>query len=113
MAQVQNIVIEQGSTFETELTVSDVNNAVMDLTLYSARSTIRKSHSSVTGIDFPATVLSPKNTGVVKLSLTPTQSRAIKAGRYVYDVEVYTTADADVVRIVEGLITVSPGTYRP
>lgn len=113
MAQVQNMIIEQGTTFSTELTVKDANGDPMDLTLYSARCVLRKNHASSIKYDILATVLSPTTNGTVRLSLTPAASRAIKAGRYLYNVEVYSAADADVMRIVEGLITINPTTYVP
>lgn len=113
MAQIQHLAIDQGTTFSLELTVKDADGNAMDLTLYSARSFLRKNHTSSVNYEMPATVLIPKTDGIVRIALTATQSRAIKAGRYLYNVEVYSTADADVMRIVEGLITINPTTYIP
>lgn len=113
MAQVQNMVIECGSTYENDLTVTDANGAVMDITAYSARCAFRKSPSSSAGFVIPTAVAYPGAAGIVKLTMTPAQTRAIKPGRYLYVVEIYTASDADVLRIVEGLVTFSASTYRP
>jgi hypothetical protein len=49
-------------------------------------------------------------TGEITLSLTPTQTSALKAGRYVYDVEM--AAPHETVRVMEGIITVTPEVTR-
>jgi hypothetical protein len=43
-------------------------------------------------------------TGVVTLSLTATETSALDAERYVYDLEI--TSGATVTRVIEGIITV-------
>jgi len=45
-------------------------------------------------------------TGVVTLSLTATETAALDAERYVYDLEI--TSGAAVTRVIEGIITVRP-----
>ena len=44
--------------------------------------------------------------GVVALSMTATQTAALDAERYVYDVEITQTSTGTVTRVIEGLITV-------
>jgi hypothetical protein len=44
--------------------------------------------------------------GEVTLSLTATQTAALTAGRYVYDVEL--TIGSTVSRVIEGIVTVTP-----
>jgi hypothetical protein len=108
MAQVQNLIIEQGATFGTTLTVKDASGNPLDLTLYSARCFLKKNPASSIKFVVPAVVTTPKTDGSVSLALTPAQSGAIKAGRYLYVVEIFTNLDADVIRVMEGLVTVSP-----
>jgi hypothetical protein len=113
MAQVQNLIIEQGTTFSTDLTVHTPEGEIMDLTNYSARCFARKNPASLTAYEITATVLNPKNEGNVRISMTPAQSRAVKPGRYLYSVEIFTALETDVVRVLEGLITFSPSMYSP
>ena len=68
---------------------------------------IRKSYGSST-TDF--TTSQVDGTGVITISLTATQTGALKAGRYVYDVEIANAPE--VIRVREGIITVTPQVTR-
>jgi hypothetical protein len=47
-------------------------------------------------------------TGLVTLSLTNVQTSLLKNGKYVYDVELTTTATGAKERVIEGIFTVKP-----
>jgi hypothetical protein len=85
-----------------------------DLTGCSARGQIRKSYMSTNAINFVATVDANPLSGVVHLQLASHQTAAMKAGRYVYDVEIYKNYIEEgalvtmVMRIAEGQFEVSP-----
>ena len=51
--------------------------------------------------------ISPASAGQVSLSLTDTQTNAMEAGRYVYDVMI-TLADSTIEVVHSGIITVNP-----
>ena len=106
MAQIANIAIDQGTTFSTTISVTLADGTVRDLTGYTFRSQMRKSYYTNTYIAFTCTAPTPAN-GEIILSLTDTQTTAIKAGRYLYDLEIVSPASV-VERIVEGIITVYP-----
>lgn len=109
MATKANLVIDQGSTFATDLTLTDENGDVMSLIGYTAVSQIRKWYTSTS----PAATFDTSintDTGQITLSLSHTQTSNLVAGRYVYDVEI--TKGNDVSRIVEGIITVTPQVTR-
>ena len=109
MATKANIIIDQGTTFSTVITLADEDENAIDLTGYSANSQIRKHYSSSNSQSFSVS-LGGAN-GTVTLSLTSTQTANLVAGRYVYDVEV--TSSTNVVsRIVEGIVTVTPEVTR-
>jgi hypothetical protein len=110
MAAVQNLQIDQGTTWFITVTVTDENGDVKDLTDYTATAHLRKSYYTNTYTDLNATVLVPKTDGVVKLALSSTQSSALKAGRYVYDLEVASTQET--LRVIEGIVTVNPEVTR-
>lgn len=107
MATKANLVIDQGSTFSTDLTLKDENGDSLNLSGYSANSQMRKWYTSSN-----ATAIFTTNVanGVISLSLTANQTGSITAGRYVYDVEI--TDGSSISRVVEGIITVTPQVTR-
>lgn len=108
MAAKVNIVIDQGTTFNTTYTIHDANDEPIDFTGYTASSQMRKSYSSSTFNQFVVTLGS---TGQVTLSMDATTTNNITAGRYVYDVEVQNPSGIRS-RVVEGIVTVTPQVSR-
>ena len=110
MAAVANLVIEQGATFSTDVTVKDSNGDAFDLTGYTASAKMAKGYASTrTRTTITATINNDPTTGIVTLSLTADQTNALDApARYVYDVEILRTSDSTITRVIEGLITISP-----
>jgi hypothetical protein len=109
MATKANLVIDQGSTFSTDLTLLDDYGDGLILNGYTANSQIRKWYTSATPA---ATFTTNINTtsSVITLTLTSNQTSNLVAGRYVYDVEINDGASTS--RIVEGIITVTPQVTR-
>lgn len=107
MASKINILIDQGSTFNTEITVLDESDNLIDFTNYTANSQIRKSYSSSLYYSFN---VSGSNSGVLTLSMNAATTNTIPAGRYVYDVEVETSGVRS--RLVEGIVVVTPQVTR-
>ena len=111
MATIKNLVIDQGSTFALTITVSDALANPLDLTQYSARAQLRKTYGSATYTAFSVLIGTPRFEGEITISLTAEQTSALKAGRYVYDIEIYDNED-NVTRVLEGIITVTPEVTR-
>lgn len=109
MATKANLVIDQGSTYIVEISLTDQNGDPLDLTGYVANSQIRKWYSSSNPAASFATTIYPPST--IVLSLNANQTSSLVAGRYVYDVEA-TGANNAVSRIVEGIVTVTPQVTR-
>ena len=117
MSQYEDITVDQGSDVTVRLELADEGGGAKDLTGYSANAQIRKTYSSKDSdaIGFSSAFNIPRSSGILNLSLTNTQTNAMKAGRYVYDVEIqYADSDGDSVveRILEGQISVSPSVTR-
>ena len=104
MATIANLTIDQGTTISIVVPVKNTDGSAKDLTSYTVNSQFRKSYYSTTYTDFTAT--HDDTGGNITLSLTATQSSAVKAGRYVYDVEIL--IGSTVARVQEGIITVNP-----
>ena len=109
MASKANLVIDQGSTFSTDLSLSDENGDGLVLNGYTANSQIRRWYTSTNAA---ATFTTSINTvsSVITLTLTANQTSNLVSGRYVYDVEI--TDGVEVSRIVEGIVTVTPQVTR-
>jgi hypothetical protein len=109
MSAKSNIVIEQGATFSTQITLTDANGAVMNLASHTANSEIRRWYTSSNSVPFDVAINAAA--GTITLSMTPDVTVNIAAGRYVYDVRMVTPAN-NVLRVVEGIATVSPSVTR-
>ncbi len=111
MAVISNLAVDQGATFSAEIAVTDVNGTAMNLTGYTATGQVRKTYSSSTAIDFATAVPNPTS-GNLQISLSASQTNSMKAGRYVYDVEITNDGGVTVTRILEGQVEVTPSVTR-
>ena len=107
MAAKANIIIDQGTDFSTTLTVTGDDGSVTDLTGYSANGHIRKHYTSSTATVFDIVFGTPRTDGQVIISLDRAITENMEAGRYVYDVELTSSANTRS-RLVEGVVTVTP-----
>ena len=109
MATKANLVIDQGATYSTSVTITDDNDNIYDLTGHTGAAQMRKHYTSSNATSFSVSL--DANAGVVTLALTAAQTANLTAGRYVYDVEI--TSSSNVVsRILEGIVTVTPNVTR-
>lgn len=106
MAKKINLKIDQATTFSRQITAKTDAGVVIDLTGYTVESLIKKSFASFVGYEFNVVVDDAVN-GLFTISLTPVESAAIPADRYVYDIRIL-DGSGNATRIVEGLITVTP-----
>lgn len=106
MATISNLYVDAGATYSNIITVTASNGQALDLSGYTVASQMRKSFQSSTAYAFTASVFNAA-TGKIRLQLTPTQSEAIPAGRWLYDVEI-TSASGTKTRVVEGIVTINP-----
>jgi hypothetical protein len=108
MASISNIVIDQGTTFSLELNLTNDDASAKDLANYTVTSQIRKSYDAATKTDF--TTAKVDATGKVTISLTAAETAALKSGRYVYDIEI--ASSSETLRVLEGIVTVTPNVTR-
>ena len=105
MAAIANLTIDQGATFSSDVTVKDAQGNAFNLTGYTAVAKLAKGFASTkTRTNMTTSIATDATTGVVTLSLTATETSALDAERYVYDLEI--TSGAAVTRVIEGIITV-------
>lgn len=104
---VSNIVIEQGYSFDTSFQLEDTRtNEPLILTSSTTEAKLKKTYSSSSSVSFASTVTSPEQ-GTISISLSASQTRSLKPGRYVYDVKIFN--DGREYKAVEGAALVRPG----
>ena len=118
MAQYEEFSIDQGTDVAIEIHLVDpITNLPEDLGGYDVNAKMKKSYNSDSAdtLDFNAIVAQPDTDGIITLSLTNIQTSSLKAGRYVYDVEIFTfdsSGDTIIERVLEGRIQVTPSVTR-
>ncbi len=109
MAIKANLVVDQGSTFTAAVDLVDASGTVFNLTNYTVAAQMRKNYTSNTAVTFSAS--HNATGGQISLALSAATTATIEPGRYLYDVEV-TSSGGTVTRVVEGIVTVTPGITR-
>ena len=110
MAFTVNLYVEAGATFSREITYTNADGSVFDLTDYTAELQVRETAASSTAVitkEPTITVL----TGKVAWTFTAAETSLLTASKYVWAIEL-THTDGTVLRFVEGDITVSPEVVR-
>lgn len=115
MAAKQNIVIEQGATFQLPLTLRGSNKRPINLTGHTAKLQIRESHASLDVLMELSTTngkitITPAS-GRIDIVITDEETSAITWKTAVYDLVLY-APDGTARRLIEGKVTVSEGVTR-
>jgi len=112
MAIAINFVMDQGTLFEAVAVIENEDGSLFDLTGLTPFCQMRKSYYTSSGHDITAEVQGDPLNGEIKLTMLPVDSNLVKAGRYVYDVEVHNVDSTYVKRVLQGVITVNPQVTR-
>lgn len=116
MAQYEEFTIDQGADVTIELNLVDKTDAKKNLASHTVTAKLKKNYSDSSGeaTSF-STLITDATNGVATLSLTNSQTDSLKAGRYVYDVELsFTDSSGSTIieRILEGRIQVTPSVTK-
>jgi uncharacterized protein YbcV (DUF1398 family) len=112
MAAYIELYMDQGSTFENTLTITDdITNAAANISGYTITSQMRRSYYSANASANITCTIVNAATGNLKLSMTAANTTVIRPGRYLFDVDT-TDPQGRVTRILEGIINVTPGITR-
>ena len=110
-AATYDLVIDQGSDFAIDLTITESGTA-KNLTGYSGRAQMRSTHASSSATaSFTVSVVNA-TAGTMKMEMSSSPTSGISAGRYVYDLEIHTSGDATVKRLIQGSVTINPEVTR-
>lgn len=108
MAEYAVLTADQGTDTIFRIELVDEDKSAKDLTGFSVAAKFKKSYASANSNSFTTDIPSPKTQGFVDLTLSGTATNAIKAGRYVYDVEITNVDTATTERVLEGILEISP-----
>jgi len=117
VATYEEFSIDQGADTTIELQCVNANGAKKNLADHSVNAKMKKNYNSDSSdtITFITGIGADPTDGIITLSLTNAQTDNLKAGRYVYDVELsFTDSSGDTVieRILEGRIQVTPSVTK-
>ena len=117
MAQYEEITIDQGADIAVEIHLINRDGSAKNLTNHTIAAKMKKTFNSDSAdtTTFNTIVSTPPTDGIATLSLTNTQTDTLKAGRYVYDVEmsyIDSGGDSIVERVLEGKVLVTPSVTK-
>lgn len=101
-----DLYINQGSTFQAELTLEDNDRQPFNLTNYTPRSVIRQHINSADASAVFDCIISDYLSGKIFIALTDEQTLSLSRGTYIYDVILEDNTGAKY-RVVEGNVYVS------
>ena len=111
MAAYAELTVDQGTTFETTVDLTNDDGTAINVTSYIFQSQIRKSYFSTSPTANLTVTIADAANGVVRMSMNANTTANIKAGRYLYDLKM-TTANNVTTRVIEGIVTVTPQVSR-
>jgi hypothetical protein len=101
--------LEQGASFNTQLTLTDDYGARYDLTDFTISSRAKKSYTTANVAFNFVTEITEPTLGVITLSLPAATTANVPYGKYVYDVIIQDPVNSLITRVLEGQIYVAPG----
>jgi len=117
MAQFEQLEIDQGTDVAVEMHLTDKDGSAKNLTNHTITAKLKKNYSSDSAdtTNFNCIVVSPATSGIATISLTNSQTSALRSGKYVYDVEMaFVDSDSNTIieRVLEGQAIVTPSVTR-
>lgn len=114
-AAPMNLLIEAGATFTLDLLWQDEDATPIDLTGYDARMQVRASAASsqvLLDLVSPTQITLGGAAGTIAVRAAATMTDTLAPGLAVYDLEMYTTDPAEVTRLIEGTVRITPQVTR-
>lgn len=112
MAAYVELFMDQGATFNNVINLTDdLTNESLNISGYLVQSQMRRSYYSANASATISCTITNAANGEITLSLPATSTANIKAGRYLFDIQT-TDRSNNVVRVLEGIMTVTPRITR-
>lgn len=108
MAAYVELYMDQGTTFRNIINITDdLTNGNVSLLDYNVKSQMRRSFYSQNVTANLVCQITDAVAGEITISLAAANTANIKAGRYLFDLQTIDPQNT-VVRVLEGMITVTP-----
>ena len=108
MSKPLNLFVDCGSDYEKTIPLKQSNGNPIDLTGYTFLSQLRRHYTDTVAYNFTVTASGSPTLGVIKMAMAASVSETIPAGRYVYDVLAINGTTGAQVRLLEGVVDVTP-----
>jgi hypothetical protein len=105
------LTIDQGATFSSVINLTNDDNSPINLANTTFTAQIRKSYYSTNPTANITVTIEDSANGIVRLSLDAANTANIKSGRYLYDLKMKDAEDISV-RVIEGIVTITPQVTR-
>jgi hypothetical protein len=102
-----NLVLEQGTDYSVDFTITNEDGTPLNLTGYGSSCVMRKHYGATTSYPFNVSFVN-RLTGQIRISMGSSTSAAASDGRYVYDI-VLSDPNSLKSRPIQGNILVNPG----
>lgn len=96
------LTVEQGASFDMEIEIVDTS---INLLTFTAKAAFAKDYHTNNKIQFVTNFAN----NLLELSLSSNATANIEPGKYVYDVILVSPSDNTVIRILEGILFLTPG----
>lgn len=106
-----DLFVDQGTDFQTNMDLTEDDGTPINVTGYTFQGQIRKSYYSLNPTANIEIAIVNGVSGNVQLSMNSAVTANISPARYVYDVVMTDTANVTI-RIIEGIVTVTPQVTR-
>lgn len=108
MSNIYNFSIEQGSSFNLNLTAKDPNGTPLNLSGYNARGSIKYGYGS-TGylMDLSPNIDGSFVSGIINISIPASGTALLPVTKAVYDIEVYASNDYTF-KAIRGYVEIVP-----
>jgi hypothetical protein len=111
-AGYQDQYLEQGTTFNSQVTLTDSNGVPYNLNNFTFASQAKRSYYSSNATIIFQVSAADANSGILSISANSAVTSNVPAGKLVYDVIIKEIGSNTVTRILEGQIFVSPAVTR-
>jgi hypothetical protein len=112
-AATHNVIIDQGADWRVDVVYKDPSGVPINLSNYTAQLQLRTSYdaaSAALNLTSSSGITITANTGRLAIHATSTQTNALVAGDYVYDLEI--NLSGFVTRLIQGRAIVRPQVTR-
>jgi hypothetical protein len=109
---VYNISINQGENYDLITAITNASGQAVNISGYNVRGQVRYSYGS-TGVmlNLAPDIVSAVS-GIIQVSLTPSETASLPITVAVYDIEKYSENDVVVNKILNGTFTITPEVTR-